>query len=83
MKLSLCGDIKAVQGDTGHATADMVTGVYGHAFRSNRQQLAEDMEEHFFHPDKSSTESSEKLARLAAILGEKPELLDLLLAVAG
>lgn len=83
MKLSLCGDIKAVQGDTGHATADMVTGVYGHAFRSNRQQLAEDMEEHFFHPDKPSAESNEKLARLAAILGEKPELLDLLLAVAG
>ena len=48
----------------------MVTGVYGHAFRSNCQQLAEDMEEHFFHPDRSSAESREKVARLAAILGE-------------
>lgn len=83
MKLALCGDIKAVQGDTGHATADMVTGVYGHTFVSNRQQLAEDMETHFFQTDIGTATDSEKLKKLAAIVGEKPELLDLLLAVAG
>jgi integrase len=82
MKLALCGDIKAVQGDTGHATADMVTGVYGHAFRSNRQQLAADMEEYFFQPIKQSAAQDEKMAQLSALLGAKPELLDLLLAAA-
>ena len=83
MKLALCGDIKAVQGDTGHATADMVTGVYGHTFVSNRQQLAEEMETHFFQTDMEMATDGEKLKKLAAIVGEKPELLDLLLAVAG
>ena len=83
MKLTLCGDIKAVQGDTGHATADMVTGVYGHTFVSNRQQLAEEMETHFFQTDMEMATDGEKLKKLAAIVGEKPELLDLLLAVAG
>lgn len=82
MKLALCGDIKAVQGDTGHATADMVTGVYGHAFRSNRQQLAADMEEYFFQPIKQPAAQDEKMAQLSALLGAKPELLDLLLAAA-
>ena len=83
MKLALCGDIKAVQGDTGHATADMVTGVYSHTFVSNRQQLAEEMETHFFQTDMEMATDGEKLKKLAAIVGEKPELLDLLLAVAG
>lgn len=82
IKLSLCGDIKAVQGDTGHATADMVTGVYGHAFTSKRQQLAVEMEESFFSPAKIPSVNSEKLKQLAALLGSKPELLDLLLATA-
>ena len=83
IKLSLCGDIKAVQGDTGHATADMVTGVYGHAFICKRQKLAVDLEESFFHPAEVPAVGAEKLEKLAALLGAKPELLDLLLAAAG
>ena len=83
IKLSLCGDIKAVQGDTGHATADMVTGVYGHAFICKRQKLAVDLEESFFHPAEVPAVGTEKLEKLAALLGAKPELLDLLLAAAG
>lgn len=82
MKLSLCGDIKAVQGDTGHATPDMVTGVYGHAFTENRRHIAQDMEESFFSPKTRPAETSEKMAQIAELLSAKPELLDLLLAIA-
>ena len=35
------GDIKAVQGDSGHAQADMVTEVYGHILDEDRRKNAE------------------------------------------
>lgn len=38
------GDIKAVQGDSGHAQADMVTEVYGHIIDKDRRKNAERME---------------------------------------
>ena len=46
-----------MQGDTGHATAD-VKGVYGHAFTSRWQQIAVEMEEHFLHPATGSQEKA-------------------------
>lgn len=43
-KLKLSGgDIKAVQGDSGHAQADMVTEVYGHIIDEDRRKNAERM----------------------------------------
>ena len=47
-KLKLSGgDIKAVQGDSGHAQADMVTEVYGHIIDEDRRKNAERMENAF------------------------------------
>ena len=44
-KLKLSGgDIKAVQGDSGHAQADMVTEVYGHIIDEDWRKNAERME---------------------------------------
>jgi len=44
-KLKLSGgDIKAVQGDSGHAQADMVTEVYGHILDEDRKKNAQLME---------------------------------------
>ena len=41
-KLKLSGgDIKAVQGDSGHAQADMVTEVYGHILDEERKKNAQ------------------------------------------
>lgn len=41
-KLKLSGgDIKAVQGDSGHAQADMVTEVYGHILDEDRKKNAQ------------------------------------------
>ena len=61
----------------------MDDGISGTTFVSNRQQLAEEMETRFFQSDMETATDGEKLKKLAAIVGEKPELLDLLLAVAG
>lgn len=42
------GDIKSVQGDTGHATADMVTRVYAHVLDENRKENAKVFEQEFY-----------------------------------
>ena len=50
MKLSGC-DIKAVQGDSGHAQADMVTEVYGHILDEDRKKNAQLMENDFYNKE--------------------------------
>ena len=51
-KLKLSGgDIKAVQGGSGHAQADMVTEVYGHIIDEDRRKNAEMMENAFYNKE--------------------------------
>ena len=63
-KLKLSGgDIKSVQGDSGHAQADMVTEVYGHIIDEDRRKNAEMMENAFYgqerlNPQMGGTERS-------------------------
>lgn len=42
------GDIKAVQGDSGHSQADMITEIYGHILDANRRKNTEKFEEEFY-----------------------------------
>ncbi len=42
------GDIKAVQGDTGHSQASMVTERYAHILDADRKRNAERVEEQFY-----------------------------------
>ena len=42
------GNIKAVQGDSGHAQAEMITERYGHIIDSCHKQCAQDFEEDFY-----------------------------------
>ncbi len=42
------GNIKVVQGDSGHAQAEMITERYGHIIDSCRKQCAQDFEEEFY-----------------------------------
>lgn len=42
------GNIKAVQGDSGHAQAEMITERYGHIIDFCRKQCAQDFEEEFY-----------------------------------
>lgn len=47
MKLNK-GDIKATQGDTGHAQIDMITDVYAHILDEDRKVNAQRFEEAFY-----------------------------------
>ena len=95
-KLKLSGgDIKAVQGDSGHAQADMVTEVYGHIIDEDRRKNAEMMENAFYNKEnlnpqmKESKESSNTIAvpegvdaeLLMKVLGN-PEMAALLTSLA-
>lgn len=43
-----CGNIKAVQGDSGHAQAEMVTDLYGHVLDRSRRENAVRFERDFY-----------------------------------
>ncbi|MGG5371751.1 site-specific integrase [Enterococcus sp. AZ196] len=45
------GDIKSVQGDTGHSKADMVTEVYSHIVDADRKNNAEKLNQDFYGED--------------------------------
>ena len=60
-KLKLSGgDIKAVQGDSGHAQADMVTEVYGHIIDEDRRKNAELMENAFYNKENLNPQMKEQ-----------------------
>ena len=84
MKLQYSGgDIKAVQGDTGHAQASMVTQVYSHTFDENRRRVANLMENSFFSAKKEPLTVDEKSGQILSLLAQSPELADVILALAG
>ena len=65
-KLKLSGgDIKAVQGDSGHAQEDMVTEVYGHIIDEDRRKNAERMKNVFYNKENLNPEMAALLTSLA------------------
>ena len=76
------GDIKAVQGDSGHAQASMVTEVYSHILDEDRQHNAELFEEAFYSGRSGFSESSrtkeEKKDTAAAVPPDMEMLMHLL-----
>ena len=79
------GDIKGVQGDTGHAQATMVTERYAHILDDNRRVNAERFQQQFYsspvkeEPAKQSDSIQEldadgKQALLLKLLAESPEM---------
>ena len=85
MKLQLSGgDIKAVQGDTGHSQANMVTDVYSHTFDENRKRIADQMETSFFEKigETPVTKPNPEQSQILDLLQAKPELTALILAMA-
>ena len=73
------GDLKAVQGDGGWNSPDMVTKRYAHILDEDRRRLADEMEQSFY---KSKTEETPDTAApaldaeaLASLLASNPELL--------
>ena len=47
------GDVKAVQGTTGHATADVLVNTYAHIQQSSRIELGRKFEEGFYAKQES------------------------------
>ena len=82
------GDLKATQGDTGHAEIDMITKVYAHILDEDRKINAQKFESSFYsnpdlrevRPPKDSTSSIDFNALIAQI-HNSPELADALAAV--
>ena len=87
------GDIKATQGDTGHAQADMVTRIYSHILDQDRKITAQNMESDFYErrnsdlrkvipPENVNSDSIEAtsvdLVSLMTQLQENPELAKML-----
>lgn len=80
------GNIKAVQGDTGHAQARMVTDLYAHTNNDARRRLAQKVETDFFQCRDASTTDTKNAAAdeaLAAyqLLQENPDIAKLIIAM--
>jgi len=70
------GDIKATQGDTGHAQAEMVTRVYAHILDEDRKVNAEKFEAAFYTP--GGIESD--VDKVLSMFGNNPALATQLIA---
>ncbi len=84
LKLKLSkGNIKAVQGDTGHAEARMVTDTYAHGFDADRKLIAQEMDRGFFSKvgaeQRSAETDSATMELLKQLVRQHPELLTELL----
>jgi len=78
------GDVKSVQGDTGHSQAKMVTDTYAHILDHNRRTMAKKFEESFFNSsglDESPQEVSAE--QVIALFANYPESFEMLLKILG
>lgn len=74
------GDIKATQGDTGHAQADMVTEVYSHILDEDRKLNAKKFNETFYMQSGDGVDYTKKsddidVDKLVSALQKEPKLM--------
>lgn len=69
------GDVKSVQGDTGHAQAKMVLDTYGHILDQERKKTAKRFESSFYEGDLGQENDDRSLERLLAMCLKDPEAL--------
>lgn len=84
------GDLKATQGDTGHAEIDMITSIYAHTLDEDRKVNAQKFETAFYaNPDLHNVKPPEyrqespatDVASLIEQLQKSPELITALAAM--
>lgn len=84
------GDLKATQGDTGHAEIDMITKVYAHILDEDRKINAQKFETSFYSnpdlrnvkpPDSSQQLRTADVAAMIELLRNSPELINALSAI--
>lgn len=76
------GDIKAVQGDSGHSQVKMVTDVYSHIIDEDRMKNAQKFEEVFYKKKEDGTEQNSELAVLIGKLSSDPKMMEFLKTLA-
>lgn len=72
------GDLKAVQGDGGWNTPDMITKRYAHILDEDRRKLAEEMDASFYGnklDDVPKASSTPDLAAVLELFKSNPELI--------
>lgn len=73
------GDLKAVQGDGGWNTPDMVTKRYAHILDENRRMIADKMETEFYGKNREKNEPQEspndQVNTLLKLVQDNPDLL--------
>lgn len=72
------GDLKAVQGDGGWNTPDMITKRYAHILDEDRRKLAQEMDESFYgnkKTDEPQADISPELTAMMELFKSNPELL--------
>ena len=76
------GNIKAVQGDTGHAQARMVTDLYAHTHNEDRRRLAQKVDEDFFQkrPSKNKKAAAHEADLAYQLLQDNPDIAKLIIA---
>jgi len=67
------GDIKSVQADSGHASADMILNVYGHIQEEDRKDMSAAFESAFYGQE--NVNEASKLDALLEQIKNNPELL--------
>lgn len=76
------GNIKAVQGDTGHAQARMVTDLYAHTHNEDRRRLAQKVDEDFFQkrPSEAKKAAADEADLAYQLLQDNPDIAKLIIA---
>ncbi len=72
------GDIKTVQGETGHSQAKMVTDTYAHILDKNRQSIAKKFEQSFYGNDEGDGTPELSVEQLIAMCAKNPDALETL-----
>jgi len=75
------GDMKAVQGDSGHAQVKMVADVYSHIMDDDRCLNAQKFEEEFYNKEESQKKDMSEEEMLVRKLLENPEMAVILKAL--
>jgi hypothetical protein len=77
------GDIKTVQGETGHSQSKMVTDKYAHILDQNRRSMATKFERSFYGGKNDDISSDESLEQVIAQCLKNPKSLEILKGLLG
>ena len=77
------GNIKAVQGDTGHAQSRMVTDLYAHTYNEDRRRLAQKVDKDFFQkrPSEAKKAAAGEADLAYQLLQDNPDIAKLITAI--